>query len=353
MDTHYTPQLLARELVASAADLHPTLIADLAAGGGDLLLEAERIWPQASFLASDIDRGAVRRLRLLKGNWRIGRCDLRNPRSRARCSVLKDALGSVSLLLLNPPFSCRGGTRFRIETPDGDLHASAAMSFVLTAMQYLHEDGTVVAVLPSGCLHNLKDRAAWKHVRRKYSACIVADHSMRAFPSSAASTAIVRLSPRRSRHVSLTDTRGVEAANSNLTVRVVRGCHPMYEAKWGLRGHVLVHSTDLRRATVHLNGRRASRSGRLVNGPAVLMPRVGQITVEKIALYRWSTPIVMSDCVIALTTLSLTQARAVQQRLVDGFLTLKSHYVGTGAPFITLDRLQIALQSIGITAHER
>lgn len=352
MDTHYTPQPLARELVGSVVDLRPALIADLAAGGGDLLIEAERIWPQTSFLASDIDKAAVRRLRLLRGNWQIGRCDLRNPRSRARCSVLKRALGSVSLLLLNPPFSCRGGTRFRIETPDGELRASAAMSFVLTAMQYLDEDGTVVAVLPSGCLHNLKDRAAWEYVRRKYSVCVVADHPTRTFPASTASTAIVRLSPRHARHVLLAETARVEVANGNLRVRVVRGCHPMYEAKRGLYGHILVHSTDLRHATVHLNGRRASRSGRLVNGPAVLLPRVGQITVEKIALYRRSAPIVMSDCVIALTTSSLTQARAVQKRLVDGFRALKSHYIGTGAPFITVDRLQFVLQHIGITAHE-
>ena len=62
LDTHYTPSAVAKALVRAMRDLRPALVADLAAGNGDLLLEAERVWPNATFVATDIDRRAVRPL---------------------------------------------------------------------------------------------------------------------------------------------------------------------------------------------------------------------------------------------------------------------------------------------------
>ena len=129
-------------------DLRPALIADLAAGNGDLLIEAERVWPKATFVATDIDRRAIRRLARLRPSWTVGRCDLRNARSRGSCQALNQLLQSACLMALNPPFSCPGGTRFRVQTPDGPLHASTAMSFLLLAASYVGAGGHMISVLP-------------------------------------------------------------------------------------------------------------------------------------------------------------------------------------------------------------
>jgi hypothetical protein len=167
--SHYRTERLTRLVIAIAAGdarLRHTLRASVSPGvrapptttnDGDLLIEAERMWPKAKFVATDIDSSAIRRLSRLKPSWTAGRCDLRYSRSRNSCFALQQARGRVSLLLLNPPFSCRGGTKFPAETETGILFASAAMSFVVIASNYVAKKGEIVAILPFGCLYSAKD----------------------------------------------------------------------------------------------------------------------------------------------------------------------------------------------------
>ena len=194
VDVHYTPSTVAKALVRVMRDLQPALIADLAAGNGDLLIEAERMWPTASFVATDIDRRAIRRLARRRPSWSVGRCDLRSPRSRTSCRALKNNRRSAGLMLLNPPFSCRGGTSFRVQTADGPLRASTAMSFLLLSTPYVADDGHIAAVLPLGCMYNDKDVQAWKHLASRYRVRILENYPIGTFPNSSASTVLVHLS---------------------------------------------------------------------------------------------------------------------------------------------------------------
>jgi hypothetical protein len=329
--------------------LKPRIIADLAAGDGRLLLEAERIWPRARFVATDIDRAAIERMRRSRPGWALGLCDLRNPLSRARCMALRALSESVSLLLLNPPFSCRGGTRFEVELPGGvSISAGTAISFVLIATQYVAQRGEVVAILPSGSLYNLKDAGAWDYLRTHYQVNVLGTYGKDTFPDSAASTTLVRLS--RAQHDSRPKQANLKVTKHNidLHVQIVRGCCPVHRPRIEAGKPPLVHYTDLRQSFVHINGRRGFGAYRCVNSPAVLIPRVGRMTPSKIALLKAREPVMISDCVIALTVSSQADARAVQLRLLENFATLKDQYRGTGAPFITLQRLRTGLESMGI-----
>ena len=89
MDAHYTPQLLAQRLIAAANDLRPPVVADLCAGRGDLLFQAETVWPHAIYAAIDIDPTLVRDLRRQRTKWHVGQCDLTNPTSRQQSAVLQ------------------------------------------------------------------------------------------------------------------------------------------------------------------------------------------------------------------------------------------------------------------------
>ena len=60
-------------------------------------------------VGTDIDCRAVRKLRKVSESWRTGVCDFMNPRSRQSSPVLRSLNGRTNLVLLNPPFSCRGG----------------------------------------------------------------------------------------------------------------------------------------------------------------------------------------------------------------------------------------------------
>ena len=276
MDTHYTPSALAASLVQAASTLRPQLVADLAAGKGDLLLAAEHAWPTARFVATDIDPKAVRRLRQLWPSWTVGRCDLRNARSRRSCAALKNLRNSVSLLLLNPPFSCRGGTRFSVTTASGPVYASTALSFLLLAMDYLAQGGYVACILPLGCLHNEKDRGAWKQVESRFQVDVIDHCSIRTFPGAAANTVLVRLSPRHpSAPIPPCPAVLEPTVAHKFCVSVIRGCCPTHDMRPDKNKPPLVHYTDLRNGRVRLNGRLGFGTYRCVTGPAVLLPRVG------------------------------------------------------------------------------
>ena len=353
MDAHYTPVCLAESLVAAAGDLRPAIVADLCAGHGDLLIHAERRWPQARCAGVDVDRSSVLHLRRTHPQWHVGVCDLRSARSRGQSPVLKRFSKRISLLLLNPPFSCRGNARLTSITPSGPISSGTAMFFLITSLAYLHRHGSAIVVLPLGTLYNEKDRIAWRYLEGMYDVEVVTVESHRVFPRSSAKTVMMKLSAKDSDSTEDSVPRSELIPITQTHVKITRGCQPIHRARDTSSGPVLVHSTDLRSSRVYLNGRRGTSGEREIYGPSVLVPRVGQITKEKIALLHTSeSPIVLSDCVIAITTKTLDDARAVQRLMVDSFSSLRAQYVGTGAPFVTLQRLKSVLNRLGIACDD-
>ena len=126
----------------------PKIIADFAAGDGALLTAACAVWPKAKAFALDIDNLALRRLRYRNPSWSIGRCDFLSEDSRGKSIPLQAVKGNTDVILLNPPFSCRGASRFKLKLNGRELCCSKAMAFVLLATEYLAVDGQIVAILP-------------------------------------------------------------------------------------------------------------------------------------------------------------------------------------------------------------
>lgn len=349
-DSHCTPTEIAEIMVAHGRLQRSGIVADLTAGEGGLLAAARRRWPNAPIVATDVNPNAVARLRRSYPDWSSGRVNLLQDRSRLRCRALRDLKEKISLLLMNPPFTSRGGSRNRVDVGDAQVVAcGAALSFVLTAIQYLAPDGQVVAILPVGSLHNQKDAEAWRYLLGRFAVEILEHVGKRSFPRCAASSAIVRLSQQRTTKKkslgcevpqlsSSPDLRGIE---------IIRGTCPVHSMPNERRGPRLVHSTDLRNTTVILNGHRGYGHYRCVDGPAVLLPRVGRLTPEKIGILPSAQYVMISDCVIALKTERMPTAKRLHKTLHDNFDRLAEGYVGTGAPHVTLRRLQAILIDIG------
>ena len=353
MDAHYTPRDLATRMVASAADIRPSVIADLCAGRGDLLLQAEEVWPNAEYAAVDIDQSATRHLRRLRPQWSVGCCDLTNPNSRSRSSVLQRMKNRISLLLLNPPFSCRGGRRYSTTLPNRTIYSSVAMTFLITSLYYLHHLGSAVVVLPYGSLYSQKDQSAWTYIKRHFNVTVVNSPKRSTFPNTSANVAVVKLSPIGANTKSIsTPPRPDSTPIERRSIKMIRGSQPVHRTRGRSSGPVLIHSTELRDALVYANGRRGFSTHRTIIGPAVLLPRVGRITKGKIAISCSDFPIVLSDCVIGIITKSLNDAKDIRRRLVDSFQVIKAQYVGTGAPFVTIERLTDALSLLGIDTYD-
>jgi type I restriction-modification system DNA methylase subunit len=194
LDDHYTPIELARIAIGHVALCDPAIVADMAAGEGSLLLEAARRWPTARIVATDIDRRTVSQLaRMNRRNWKVGRCDFLGNRSRSASRILRKIEGNLNLLLMNPPFSCRGGSYRLVDTQDGPVRASLAMAFLLLGLRYLSSRGQAVAILPVGCLHNRKDELAWQYIRKRFAVRELARWDNNTFPGCAASSVLVKL----------------------------------------------------------------------------------------------------------------------------------------------------------------
>lgn len=353
LDDHYTPVELARIVIKHVGMRQPKIIADVAAGEGSLLLQAERRWPSARIVATDIDRGAVSHLlRARKHRWKVGRCDFLVANSRAASRPLRDVRGQVNLLLLNPPFSCRGGSYRIVDLVDGPLRASVSMAFVLVGLEYLSPRGQAVVILPAGSLYNKKDEAAWMCIQKRFAVQDLAHWNKKAFPGCAASSVLVKLTPHGSAdRAAFSSERGSprrRARKPQSSAVIVRGTCPIHEIPKDATGPRLVHYTDLRDARVVLNGHRGDGAHRCIAGPAVLIPRVGRITPDKVTIFTSTRRVMISDCVIGLKTHSARTARQLRKLLIDNFGLLAGEYLGTGAPHITLQRLRDAMSRVGI-----
>ncbi len=141
-DPFYTPDRIAEYVIRQVSIRRPDVVADFAAGDGALLRSASRAWPSSKILAIDIDSAAVRKLRYNYPSWLVGKCDFLQERSRKRCHLLNDCAQLADLVLLNPPFSCRGGSTIKLSV-QGSLCLQQSYAFVLQASQYLSR--------PSGC----------------------------------------------------------------------------------------------------------------------------------------------------------------------------------------------------------
>jgi len=62
-DQIYTPVELCGKILAPSSSQRPNIVADFAAGSGELLKAAALKWPSAKIIAVDIDKGTVRKLR--------------------------------------------------------------------------------------------------------------------------------------------------------------------------------------------------------------------------------------------------------------------------------------------------
>lgn len=353
VDTHYTPAALAAQLVGSVRLEDPRVIGDFTAGEGSLLDAASARWPKARLVATDIDSRAVLQLKTRGERWIVGQCDFLSSRSRAACKALRGLSGTADLILLNPPFSVRGAKRVDVRFAEHRLRCSPAMAFVLNALPFLRPEGEARLILPAGALVSIRDQDAWSAVRARHSVDVIGQAGRGSFPSCSSSGVLVAVRPRIGRAEATSDLDGAPGdfeSGQHIDARVVRGGLQMHRTGDGNNGPVLVHTSELRDGRVIPNGRRGRGSFTTVSRPAVLLPRVGRLTPQKVAVFDGSTCVMLSDCVVAIVPENGHQAPELRCRILDSFDSLEAAYVGTGAPHITVTRLADFLRTIHVGA---
>jgi predicted RNA methylase len=346
-DAHYTPASIAKGLIGSVGKEIVEVILDPSVGSGELLSAASERWPNAEMLGCDIDPRVSASTRRFNSNWRISNADFLSPRSRSASVSLRSRLGEVDLALLNPPFSCRGGKGLVTEFDGCLVRCSPGLAFVLGVHKYIKKEGEIAALLPAGTVSNQKDQHAWDLLKQHYCVEVLEEHHLRAFPNVATRVVSVLLT-RRSVSVPEVQLEVGRPRSFDFTVGIERGTYAMYRLKKVRAGLPLIHSTDLRHGTVNSISAHVGDGRRKLSRPAVIIQRVGLPDRRKVAILEIDGSVVLSDCLIGLTCSSDAVARKVRKRLLDNWSAIEQAFGGSCAPFITLEKLESTLQTIGI-----
>lgn len=352
-DRFDTPTQLALNMIAAVSRLRPRCVADFAVGGGALLKAAAQRWPTARIIATDLCKATVQTLRRAHPDWETGCLDFLDERMRVR--RLTPVTGKVGLILLNPPFSCRGGTRSCVDVGGRAISCSLGMAFVLTALRYLAPSGQIVALLPSGTLRSEKDADAWLYLQSRFAVRLVGTNDHKTFKGCSPRTVVVHLHGEnctdRAQSLSACNVPRIKRNGVLPSIEVQRGSLQMHDLPNQRHAvqTILIHSTNLQEGAVAGKTRAVRTSRSLVSGPAVLLPRVGQPAQRKIAVLRTRTPVALSDCVMAIKCRGIRHAEQVKALLVSNWDHVAAAYDGTCAPYLTLPRLCVLLSSLGLT----
>ena len=330
------------------------VVADFAAGPGELLFAAESLWPMATVVATDIDPLAVRKLRVISRGWHTGVCDFLNPRSRRSSSLLRSLMGHTDLVLLNPPFSSRGGKRISATSGGVTTKCSLGLAFVVNAIDYLVDGGELIAVLPEGSMTSERDATTWNLLRGLGSVEVLKTNGFGTFARAAVRTAVVRFQ-RVHNHVRtepspVLQTSTVSCEALRPPVHIVRGTAAVSDVQRSqdnIDSIPFIHSTHLQDFTISSHTDVRNRLRRRAVGPMVLLPRVGQPKRSKVARCLDSKVFMLSDCVIALTCDSPESADLLWKDLQSNWSLLEREYVGSGARYITTRRLSDLLLRLG------
>jgi hypothetical protein len=352
-DAYYTPEHLA-DLIVKHVTIVPSIVADFAAGDGSLLRAASRKWPQSKLLGTDIDIGGLRAIRREFQSATLGKCDFMNARSRRHCSALKTSHSSIPLILLNPPFSCRGGKRFETCLQGSFFSSSLALAFVANALSYLAPCGQIIAILPASVMQANKDIPLWNAIKKIAKVELLGWQDRNVFRECAASTCVVRISRYKFdlhtgnyQEPDYVELSSFSPAYFTMPFTFQRGTVPTYRLDLYKRtkGHPYVHTTNLKLQALAGPLATVSKKLKAVSGPMVLIPRVGKPNPGKVVVLLASRAIVMSDCVIAIRATSEADALSVHKLLLDQWTSFQALYHGTGAPYVTVQNLRIWLVS--------
>jgi hypothetical protein len=337
------------KVIGAATPTAPEVVADFSAGSGELLKAAHRKWPEARIVASDIDPIAVKQLRAAQPDWTVGRCDFLSRSSRQRCNTVSALRRQVSVILLNPPFSCRGSETWTAECAGSDVQCSRAAAFLLNALHYMAPGGELIAIVPAGSLYSHKDQRAWRLIRMVFCVEIVGNNGHRTFNGCFPRTAIVRLTPKdrfSEAHASINE-REDQVIKGLVTLH--RGKLPMHALPLRKPKHYVsvLHSTALRDQQLNIGPLWArDDTTEVICGPVLLLPRVGEPSKSKVVLYRGRQRFALSDCVFGLKS-PISLLEDLYGLLVRRWHELEKLYRGTGAKYLTASDLAGVVRSFG------
>lgn len=334
-DEFYTSTALASRLISYIpTNVKIKSVADFCIGGGELLIAALKRWKELDCYGVDISKDAITKLQSLYPKWHLEVLDFTGEVIEGSYLQKK----RFDLILLNPPFTCKGSIVNDIYYKGLKYHASTAMMFLVRALNYLKKRGRIYAIIPMGTLYSQKDRKLWNALFNDYIVTLHQENDVSYFKNCSPSIAIISIKPGKT--INKIDKLDTIVLANTPNVQMIRGKLSMFKAKTMEDGYQLVHTTLMKNNRIVEGKIRTQHPESIVQGPAVLIPRVGNPNPGKICVINDGSLYVLSDCVIGLRTTSIHDAERLCGMIIDDWDNFKKLYKGTGAKYITMERIR-------------
>ena len=337
IDSYYTPSDLAVRLIKHVKKTRIKSVIDFCIGDGELIRAALKKWPDINCFGTDISKKSIKSVKVNHPEWKLGVCDFLNVRSQRSCKILKSRNDGFDLILLNPPFSCIGGTIHDLEFDGNTYRVSTAMKFLAESIKHLSLNGSLYAILPISIAYSQKDQKLWNILVENYFLKILEVPNGNYFKNCSPSIIFVSINDRTKLGISI-EFNNLSILTKNISL--FRGKVSMNTIKHNRYGKYFIHSTNLRNNQIeNLNYRVKNKLSEVI-GPAILLPRVGTPNPSKICVISEGITYTLSDCVLAIKTKTMEEAIEIKTQILDNWVFFNNLYQGTGARYITLIRLE-------------
>ena len=349
-DDIYTPDALARVLLELSRQQEPRHIADFSVGAGSLLSAAKELWPKAKLYGVDLNPGALQEAKNLLSELEIFDADFLSEECLQKTSAL---IGAMDLIVLNPPFTCRGAAYELTDFEGSAVKSSKAMAFLLRSCLFLAPRGEILAIVPRSCLFSLKDEKARRAICGSHLLEDLGAYQSPGFRKASVSVHLIRVTRLTHRPALTVDVQSHVnriIPKHGYSIVFMRGSHAVSCGTTNSKGPSLIHTTELFNFEISLSRRRAVHLTKQVSGRSLMLPRVGRPSLEKIAFGHFANPVVPSDCIICVKTVPPGNEQDLQSQIKVFWPLLRDSYSGTCAPYLTLEGFRAFAIRIGFEA---
>lgn len=331
-DSYYTSDTFAEVLTSFIDFTKVQTVVDVCVGGGNLLRAAQKRKDGLLCFGTDIRLNVIENLCIEHPDWILGTCDFLNEESRNK-TFLNGR--SFDLVLLNPPFTCKGSVISVVFYKGDEYHVSTSMSFLINVLRYIKPEGELFAIMPISTIYSQKDRKIWSEVSKDYHVMIHKESEHEFFGECAPNVVIISIRRGKTKERFFIQPQLFVP----IKIDVVRGTKNMHYMLQRPGRAQLIHTTSLQRNKI-VEDLHVSSDVWRVKGPGVLIPRVGMPRNDKICLLPSSKKCAISDCIILLRTKTTSESKQLMRMILKDWDNFSALYKGTGAKYITIERVK-------------
>ena len=284
---------------------------------------------------NDISSKIIYPLRKKHPDWKLGVCDFLNSGSRNTSFIFNK---KYDVILLNPPFTCRGSIKQSIKIEDKEYRMSTAMAYIVEAIKYLQKDGVLYAILPISIAYSQKDEKIRAYLTKKYYFQIIEELDNQWFEKCKPNIVLAAINDKNI----ISQKNIIKRIDIKIPYLIFqRGSFGMHMVDKKIkRGISLVHSTNIIDEQIVGLKYKVKKNISMIKGPAVLIHRVGQPNKKKVCVIWDSEVYAISDCIIGIKANKLALCWKIKKEIINNWSDFSNLYKGTGAKYITIKRLK-------------